>query len=124
MMKIESMQDKRAEIDSVLNKLLGICGCESVMILSRKGHLVGLKSKNGSTPTQTEGFLSEFINTSMRIVSKTNFGDIDRILIQDTKRRMIIRSIPEKRIFVMLWGSSKMNSQSADVEVRKTNFPL
>jgi predicted regulator of Ras-like GTPase activity (Roadblock/LC7/MglB family) len=120
MMSAESMQDKRAEISSVLNKLLGICGCESVMILSQKGHLVGLKYKNGSTPNQTEGFFSEFINTSIKIVSKTNFGDIDSIFIQDTERKMIIRSIPEKSIFVILWGSSRMNSQSANVEVKKT----
>ena len=124
MMKTESMKDKRAEINSVLNKLLDIYGCESAMILSQRGHLVGLKSKNGSTQARTEGFFSEFLNTSTRIVSKTNFGDIDNILIQDPERKMIIRKIPEKNIFVILCGSSKMNSQSAKVEVEKTAFLL
>lgn len=117
--KGESMKDEKAEINSLLNKLLNINGSESATVLSQSGHLIGMKSKTRSTKTQAEEFLSNFINTCVRIVSKANFGNIDHILIQDTARKIIIHKIQKKDIFVTLSGNSKMISQSANSKVEK-----
>ena len=117
--KGESMEDEKAEINSLLNKLLNINGSESATVLSQSGHLIGMKSKTRSTKNQSEEFLSNFINTCVRIVSKANFGNIDHILIQDTARKIIIHKIQKKDIFVTLSGNSKMISQSANSKVEK-----
>ena len=117
--KGESMEDEKAEINSLLNKLLNINGSESATVLSQSGHLIGMKSKTRSTKNQSEEFLSNFINTCVRVVSKANFGNIDHILIQDTARKIIIHKIQKKNIFVTLSGNSKMISQSANSKVEK-----
>ena len=63
--KGESMEYKKAEIYSLLNKLLKINGSESVTVLSQNGRTIGMKSKTRSTKTQAEEFLSNFISTSL-----------------------------------------------------------
>lgn len=111
------MRVESEEINSVLNRFLSIAECDGAAILSTDGKLIGFKSKKESIQSEVEGFLSNFIITTMSIVLKAKFGDLDRILIESAVKKIFIKKVQKQNIYIILFGVQGMNSHLASNEI-------
>lgn len=113
------MMVEQSEINSILDELLSISESEGALILSSDGSIIGSKLKNDFIKSKLVKYFSELMATVISITSKVNFGEPEQIFVQGTERKIFVHEVKEKNVYVILLGTSDMNTGFASIAIEK-----
>lgn len=106
-------------LDSLLNRLLDISGSEGASLLAADGHLIGFKSRGGADPSRLSDIYADFMKAALSTVSRLNFGDLERVIVLDKEKKILIHRVQEKNIYSLLFGTAEMNTGLASMKTRE-----
>jgi predicted regulator of Ras-like GTPase activity (Roadblock/LC7/MglB family) len=106
-------------LDSLLDKLLDISGSEGASLLASDGQLIGFKSRKGIDSTRLPNAYSNFIRAALNAVARSNFGDLEQVIVLDNEKKILIRKVQEKNIYSILFGTSEMNTGLASMKTKE-----